>query len=285
MSHWLAVVLAIVSADEGAAVKQSYSPSLLVAQRRVAADDEPQIKLPISVTPPTPSAVTELSPDSFFVIESKIECLVIASRAGFVRTIRETGPLRLRGRFADGTGVETRNYTAPILWLVEAVSAGEVELLVVPSGATDERDVIRRTLVVSGLGPQPPPKPVDPPIPTPVDPPPIVQNGNRFLVIYETSEVNKLPPAQQAILTSTVLRLYLLGKCAVNKNLTSEMRFLDPDTEFTKDDQVWRDAMKLPRGPLPWLVVSNGRAGFSGPLPKTVDETLAICKRYFEGTP
>lgn len=131
--------------------------------------EEPQIRLPMSVTPAVPTVITELKEDSWFVIEADVPCIVLASRKGFVSIVPEKGPLKLRGKFADGDGkVETRSYTAKSLWIVEPLATGEVELLIVPSGAVDEASVVRRTLVVSGNGPRPPPKPEPGPTPTPI---------------------------------------------------------------------------------------------------------------------
>lgn len=151
--------------------------SVLLSSIVSAADPVAPIRLPISAVPVVPSAVTELAADAIFVIEADEPCLVLASRVGFVSVTKEEGPLRIRGRFADGARIETRTYKAEYLWIVEAVAPGEVELLVVPSGAKDASAVLRRTLVVGGVGPRPPPKPdpkpdpVDPPEPPIVDPP------------------------------------------------------------------------------------------------------------------
>jgi hypothetical protein len=131
-------------------------------------------------------------------------------------------------------------------------------------------------LVIEQKGPRPPPDP-NPPGPTPdPKPTPIPTAGNRVLIVYESdlAEMVKLPPTRAAILTSTVLRAYLTAHQV-------EGRFLDKDTEFTTEPQVWRDAMKLPRDSVPWIYVSNGKTGYSGPLPENVADTLVILKKYF----
>ncbi len=153
----------------------------------VCAGAEPAIKLPVSVFPEAPIAVTELKEDSWFVIEADIPCIVLASRSGFVSVVPEKGPLRLRGKFVDGTGkIETRNYTAKNLWIIEPVAKGEVELLVVPNGAVDEQAVIRRTVVVGGVSPKPGPAPVDPTPPNPPKPD-VVTATSLIMVIVENS--------------------------------------------------------------------------------------------------
>lgn len=135
---------------------------------------EPQIRLPMSVTPIVPAAVTELKDDSWFVIEADIPCLVLASREGYVLITPETPPIKLRGKFADGSGkVETRSYVAKNIWIIEAVTPGEVELLIIPEGEKDPKKVIRRTLIVGGVNPRPNPTPN----PTPV-PPTTLPEGN-----------------------------------------------------------------------------------------------------------
>ena len=146
------------------------------------------IKLPVSIVPDVPAAITELKEDSWFVIEADVPCIVLASRSGFVSIVPEKGPLRLRGKFVDGTGkIETRTYAAKNLWIIEPLVKGEVELLVVPNGAVDEQAVIRRTLVVGGGVKPVPPKP-DPIDPTPTPPKPdITTASSLIMVIVENS--------------------------------------------------------------------------------------------------
>lgn len=150
--------------------------SLLVLCLGAAANAaEPAIRLPASLMPVAPVAVTDLPADAVFVVECDTPCLTLASRDGFVTITEEVGPLRIRGRFADSGKVESRSYKAKQLWIVEAVMPGEVEIFVIPDGTKDPTKVIRRTLIVGGFAPKPiPPKTDDPvvprPDPTPSDP-------------------------------------------------------------------------------------------------------------------
>ncbi len=54
----------------------------------------------------------------------------------------------------------------------------------------------------------------------------------------------------------------------------------DAGVDASQESQLWQDALKRKRGALPWLVISNGKSGFEGPLPATVDETLTLLKKY-----
>lgn len=165
-------------------------------------------------------------------------------------------------------------------------SGAWVELFLTDYGAKTQTSI----RITCNTAPQPPPHvvPVVPVVPdvVPVVPPPITAAGNRMLIVYESDKIKAMPPAQAAILTSVPLRTYLAKHCAVGVDgKTPEARFQDQDTEFTTEGQVWRDAMKLPRDSVPWIYCSNGVTGYSGPLPNTVDETIALCRKYFEVTP
>ncbi len=123
-------------------------------------------ELPPPPVPP-PGVLTKLPADRLFVITADLSCIVLVSPPGYVKLTTEAGPLRIHGKFVDGgPAPETRLYKSKYIYILEAAAPGRVELLVVPSGALVEKDVIRRLLDVGGSGPGP-----DPPGPTPpVDP-------------------------------------------------------------------------------------------------------------------
>jgi len=119
--------------------------------------------------------------------------------------------------------------------------------------------------------------------PVPIDPAPIVEPGNRMLIVYESEDVDTYPKEQAVILSATRLRKYLNERCVKDGSGQPEYRILDQHTEFTGgDDGVWPAAMKLERKSLPWIIVSTGKRGASVPLPSTTDETIELCRKYFE---
>lgn len=124
-------------------------------------------------TPPAPSGgpspVSTITPDVWYVIESDVPLICLHSPVGHIEIQEDEGPVRVRGRFADGNGKpnEVRTFSAKHLYFVAAVTPGKVELLLVPKGLSSETDVVRQTLTVMGLGPQPPPGPEPQPDPEP----------------------------------------------------------------------------------------------------------------------
>ena len=121
------------------------------------------------------------------------------------------------------------------------------------------------------------PNPPDPPDPD--DEAPIPDAGFRVVVIYETAEIQTLPRGQQLIIRSQVVRDYLNTNCVKGADGTPEWRFVDDDTEWTTESPISK-ATKRPRDSIPWLIVSNGKTGYEGPLPATVDEFLALIGKY-----
>lgn len=253
--------------------------------------DVPEIRLPKidqSKPDPTPKPVTKLGKGHWYVIDSDLPLLVLASPQGLVSTHKDAGPIRLRGLFADGKGeIETREYKGKEVWSIEAEKSGRVELLIVKTGTVDPAEVIRVTLDVdAGEGPRPPPEPGPEPTPEPKpeptpNPAPIPDAGLRVLIVYESGKQAQMPPEQRNILYAKAVRDYLNTKCVVGPdNQTREWRIYDQDVDTTLDSDVWRKAMARPRQSVPWIVVSNGTTGFEGPLPATIDATLELIRKY-----
>lgn len=127
-----------------------------------------------------------------------------------------------------------------------------------------------------------PPKPPEPQPPDP-GPAPIPVEGFRVLIVIETADAAKLPSGQLAILTSAEVRTYLNSKCVLGPdNKTREYRIWDQHISIEGESQLWKNAMARKRDSLPWIIISTGKSGFEGPLPKTIPETIALLKKYAE---
>lgn len=240
--------------------------------------DAPLILFPQApVVPVAPSSPVKLGADQSFVVRANVKLVVVASPEGVVNVTAETGPIRSRGRFTDGSGkVETKTFTEKHVYFVEALTAGRCELIII----TDVGEVVRKTLDVGGgpLPPDPGPKPPDPPDPKP-SPVPIPELGFRALFIYESGDLEKYP--NKAVLTSQEIRQYLNAKCATGPDgKTPERRFWDKDTDVSGESKLWQVAMQRPRTSLPWLIISNGRTGYEGPVPANIAKTLELLKKY-----
>lgn len=127
------------------------------------------------------------------------------------------------------------------------------------------------------IGPPPKPEPEPDPEPQP-SPAPIPAAGFRAMIIYEQSA--NLTREQQAILTGATVREFLAANCVKDERGRPAFRIYDQNADLSRDDKIWRDAMALPRAGLPWLIVSNGKAGYSGPLPPDPDKTVEVFARY-----
>lgn len=119
-------------------------------------------------------------------------------------------------------------------------------------------------------GPGPGPTPDDAPFPA---------QGLHVLIVHETKDAARLPAGQRTILWSQASREFLDSKCALDGK-TRAWRIYDPDVDLTHEAQVWRDAMAVPRQSLPWLCLSNGRTGYSGPLPADVAAFQTIVSQH-----
>lgn len=115
--------------------------------------------------------------------------------------------------------------------------------------------------VKAGLTDIPPP---DPPIPT---------TEFRVLILEETADRGQIPSSQLSVITSAPLRKWL-------DEMGAKWRVWDKDVDASREDAAWQAALKLEHGPLPWIHIANGTTGFSGPLPKTLDETKTLIGKY-----
>lgn len=167
--------------------------SLLAAGSLLFGAEPPKFRLPNLTSPaPTPMPAPKAGPvklaaDTFYVIDSDVPLLILSSPKGAVTVAAEQGPIRLRGKFVDGTGlVETRTYTGKHVYSIEAGDGAKVcELLIMPVGAATDADVVRVSIqIVEVQCPQPPPGTEPKP---PVDPKPPADGSKVYFLIVRPS--------------------------------------------------------------------------------------------------
>lgn len=145
------------------------------------ADEQKPIRLPVidnaepaPVVPPQPKPVTVLPEDHFFVVESDVQLIVLHSPDGILDISEDQGPIRLRGKFAGGSGkIESKTFSGKYVYTIEGKQTKQTELVLIPVGVTSSEQIVRAVLSVNGAKPPPIPdddKKKDEPEPTPAGP-------------------------------------------------------------------------------------------------------------------
>lgn len=144
------------------------------------------------------------------------------------------------------------------------------------AGSHREFDAQTKLLGISD-DPGPGPGPTPDPDPTPDTPAPIPEPGFRILIVYESKDLLSLP----GWVHSAEWRNFTMSACVKGKDgKTPEYRITDQDSPVVQNSQLWADALKRKRDSLPWILISNGKTGYEGPLPATLAETLDLAKKY-----
>lgn len=134
--------------------------------------------------------------------------------------------------------------------------------------------VIRWGDVPTPIPPAPDPIPTPTPTPTPDPPAPFPSpDGLRVLMVYETNDLASYPPDQKNVMYDKTFRDYLTKTCV-------EWRVYDKDTDISSGSEPIKTAMTLPRESLPWIVISNGKTGYSGPIPGNADLAQKLVAKY-----
>ena len=244
----LAILLLAVLADEAAAQK-------------------PVIILPFApIVKPLPEPVpvepaSEIDADQWYVIESDTPLIILHSPNGCLSVDYESGPMRTRGRFVDGQGVETRQFNLPHIYFVEATKPGVVELIIIPSGVSSEDEILRQTLTVLGAKPRPPPDDDDV-IPDP--PGPTVKHVELSIV----TDVNY-----------SVDHAIVIGSLTVWKEYVTQGHGWHLYSPRDTSERAKPILEKVGNVPLPALVISDldtGKFIKTVPLPTTIEGVTAL---------
>ncbi len=161
---------------------------------------------------------------------------------------------------------------------------GSYRFSAVAAGKTGEQTRADFAVLIGDVPPGPGPDPGPSPDPFVTAKDPFVKAGApagfRCLMVYDSNKLSTLPGDQRQVLYSDVIRAYLRSHCIVGTDKVPDWRVFPTDEDTTNDDPMWGRVMKRPRASVPWLVLGNGKAGFEGPLPLTIDDTMALLTKF-----
>lgn len=119
-------------------------------------------------------------------------------------------------------------------------------------------------------------RPPVPPLPEP-DPPVVVVDvpappvEGLHVLIWRETDTTRVPEPE--------LEQYT-GKVRAWLKANADFRIWDQGIDAVNEPPEWQAAAKLKPASLPWIIISNGTSGHSGPLPKTTDETIALLEKF-----
>lgn len=135
-------------------------------------------------------------------------------------------------------------------------------------------------------GPTPTPTPTPTPIPTPVDP---NETGKLWVVIVEEADnLTTIPSEILVAKSSSKVANYCKTHCVLDQKGNPEFKTYDDDQDIANSSEsleikdAFAKAVKARQEAKMdgiWLILSNGKTGWSGPLPNEA-KTLEILQQY-----
>lgn len=114
------------------------------------------------------------------------------------------------------------------------------------------------------LPPEPPPTPPEPPGPPPIPTP----DGTRALIIFEKTNGSPLLSKSQADEIRSAEFSEFMNRICVKENDWPAWRTYDKDVKGLENAPAWwGDMMRRPRTDDRWLIVTDGKNSYEGPLP------------------
>jgi hypothetical protein len=108
-----------------------------------------------------------------------------------------------------------------------------------------------------------------------------------MLVLREMDGTSQLPPQQAAIFTSSAIVGWVRDNMVKDTDGKPMARTLDDDYTASQLSNLpatlrnaYPDVVKEAAGRLPWVAISDGTTGYSGPLPATIQDMMALLNKY-----
>lgn len=146
------------------------------------------------------------------------------------------------------------------------------KMVAASSASTDAKLAKMEARIAALEAPRPPP-----PDPKPVDPAPIPLPGFRVLIVYDPAT---LTDSQKTIVYGKKFRDYLQAKCVVGADgKTKDFWIIQAGLDVSAAPKWIGDAIQRHPGQRSFMVVSDGKTGYDGVLPTSVDEALPVLQK------
>jgi hypothetical protein len=230
---------------------------------------------------PVPGSTVQLTADSLYVADFAQDGVLLASPPGLVAIAKESGPIKIRSKFADGAGaVETRTYAGPHVWIVESAGTGTVYLTYVPFGPKSAADIKTAIVDVQHGAQPPPPKPDDDDKKDDDKNPEPVKS---FRVVFVVESGDTLTASENGVIYGAEVEKWLTANCTDGKD---GWRLRDKDATGGKDTEVmnalWSAVQPKVTGTPCVAVAVNNKVEII-PLEPTPAAMVNKFKTYFEG--
>ena len=197
-----------------------------------------------------------------------------------LKTFDATGPVI--GTHADGPA-EPDVYTPPAGPCLAVFGRVPGTVTVAAWGIRDGKPAKVASLVIEVTGARPPPEPGPGPKPEPTPTPstsPFTESGFRVLMTFDPNPPTPRSGEQNSVLYGKAVREYLDSHCVKGPDgRTAEARIYASNTDLSADRPTWRDAFGK-RGGSDWILIGDGKSGYSGPLPKNEADALELLRKY-----
>jgi len=144
----------------------------------------------------------------------------------------------------------------------------------VPVDGLDPFSEILHTVTKGDSKPEPEPDDKDVEPEPDGDSSPIATDKLHVLVVYESGDATSLTSDQRDIIYGAESRQ------ALQSFAPDRFRIYDQDIDLEFAPKEFREAMGVKRDSLPWLVMGNGKSGFSGPLDMTPAEFQKLLETH-----
>lgn len=208
----------------------------------------------------------------YVVLHNGDQAQLLVSPSGMASVKEYKDSVVIDGDFIDG-GEETREYKAKQVFLVKRLQPGSFELLKVPAGKVERRQL--DDVVPGPMPPGPSPPGPQPPGPAPVP-------AKTFRVIFAVESGDTLTAAQAGVIYGKDVEAWLTKNCTGGKDGFRRRDRNTTDVSGKEMNEIWQAARQAITATPCVAVEKNGHIEIIA-LESTPEKMIAVFEEYLQG--